>query len=213
MYSAYILLIICALFQYNYGKISAATSAHTSTTKSKQAEKFFFRVLDTNNDGMVNWIDFESVIESIVSKDEASKNARLKVLRKRLEQHFQNYFRELLKVGDSNQDGNIDLNEWLNVVDDVVNDLKKTNEFPGWFEDLFKALWRANEFLDEKAVLRDEFANMLIAWDIDEKTAEKLYDFITENGKKAMNYHLFATLMKKFFLNEIPNHILNFGLA
>ncbi|CAF1056978.1 unnamed protein product [Adineta ricciae] len=191
MYSAYILLIICALHQYNYGKISA----------------------DINSDGMVNWIDFESVIESIVSKDEASKNARLKVLRKRLEQHFQKFFWELLKVGDSNQDGDIDLNEWLNVLDDVVNDLKKTNEFPDWFEDLFKSLWRANEFFNEKAVLKDEFANMLIAWDIDENTAGKLYDFITENGKKAMDYHLFAILMKKFFLNEIPNHILNLGRA
>ncbi|CAF1160409.1 unnamed protein product [Adineta ricciae] len=213
MYSAYILLIICALHQYNYGKISAATSAHNSTTKSKQAEKFFSHVLDINSDGMVNWIDFESVIESIVSKDEASKNARLKVLRKRLEQHFQKFFWELLKVGDSNQDGDIDLNEWLNVLDDVVNDLKKTNEFPDWFEDLFKSLWRANEFFNEKAVLKDEFANMLIAWDIDENTAGKLYDFITENGKKAMDYHLFAILMKKFFLNEIPNHILNLGRA
>ena len=108
---------------------------------------------------MVNWVDFESVIEvcqitkiacnalqfnfrqqSIVSKDDAAKNARLKVLRKRLEQHFQKYFWDLLKVGDTND-------EWLNVMNDIVNDLKKTNEFPDWFEGLFKALWRANEFL------------------------------------------------------------------
>lgn len=47
--------------------------------------------------------------QSIVSKDEAAKNARLKVLRKRLEQHFQKYFWDLCAVGDANKDGNIDL--------------------------------------------------------------------------------------------------------
>jgi hypothetical protein len=66
-------------------------------------------IVDTNNDGLVNWTDFEAAIESIVSKDEAAKNARLKVLRKRLEQHFQKYFWDLCAVGDANKDGNIDL--------------------------------------------------------------------------------------------------------
>ena len=42
-------------------------------------------------------------------------------------------------------------------------------------------------YKDENAVSKDEFANMLISWYIDEATAEKLYDFITENGKKAMD--------------------------
>lgn len=57
----------------------------------------------------MNWTDFEAAIESIVSKEEAAKNARLKVLRKRLEQHFQKYFWDLCAVGDANKDGNIDL--------------------------------------------------------------------------------------------------------
>ena len=42
-------------------------------------------------------------------------------------------------------------------------------------------------FLDERSVLKDEFANMLISWDIDEANAEKAYDFITEHGKKRMD--------------------------
>lgn len=41
--------------------------------------------------------------------------------------------------------------------------------------------------LDERAVSKDEFANMLISWDIDEASAEKAYDFITEHGKKRMD--------------------------
>jgi hypothetical protein len=42
-------------------------------------------------------------------------------------------------------------------------------------------------FSDERAVSKDEFANMLISWDIDEANAEKAYDFITEHGKKRMD--------------------------
>ena len=77
-------------------------------------------VLDTNNDGLVNWTDFEAAIESIVSKDEAAKNARLKVLRKRLEQHFQKYFWDLCAVGDANKDGNIDLGLTRNLSSDFL---------------------------------------------------------------------------------------------
>jgi len=33
----------------------------------------------------------------------------LKILRKRLEQHFQKYFWDLCAIGDANNDGNIDL--------------------------------------------------------------------------------------------------------
>ncbi len=40
---------------------------------------------------------------------------------------------------------------------------------------------------DERAVSKDEFANMLISWDIDESSAEKAYAFITEHGNKRMD--------------------------
>lgn len=88
----------------------------------------------------------------------------MKVLRKRLEQHFQKYFWDLCAVGDANKDGNIDLgmfsrymfllivcvdnqDEWLDVMNDIIGGLKDKNEFPEWYEGLHKALWRANEFL------------------------------------------------------------------
>ena len=44
-----------------------------------------------------------------MSQEDANKNARLKILRKRLEQHFQKYFWDLCAIGDANNDGNIDL--------------------------------------------------------------------------------------------------------
>ncbi len=47
--------------------------------------------------------------QSILPKAEADKNSRLKILRKRLEQHFQKYFWDLCAIGDANNDGNIDL--------------------------------------------------------------------------------------------------------
>jgi len=53
---------------------------------------------------------------------------------------------------------------------------------------------------------------MLISWDIDETSAEKAFDFITDHGKKHMDYNLFSEFMKKFFLNETPKHPLNLGL-
>ncbi|CAF0760398.1 unnamed protein product [Didymodactylos carnosus] len=174
----------------------------------RKLQQFFTKTLDTNNDGLVNWTDFEAAIESIVPQEDATRNARLKVLRKRLEQHFQKYFWDLCAVGDANKDGNID----LDVMNDIIRGLKEKNEFPEWYEGLHKALYRATEFLDERAITKDEFASMLISWDIEEEAAGKAYDFITDNGKKTMDYNLFSEFMKKFFLNDTVNHPLNLGL-
>lgn len=89
----------------------------------------------------------------------------MKILRKRVEQQFQKYFWDLCAVGDANNDGNIDLgtvifvffaliyiyfiriDEWLDVMNDVIGGLKEKNQFPEWYEGIHKALYRANEFL------------------------------------------------------------------
>jgi hypothetical protein len=88
-----------------------------------------------------------------VPQAEAAKNARLKILRKRVEQNFQKYFWDLCAVGDANNDGNIDLDEWLDVMNDIVKYLKDNGKFPEWYEGLHKSLFRANEFLGECAWL------------------------------------------------------------
>lgn len=99
-------------------------------------------------------------------------------------------------------------------MNDIIGGLKDKNEFPEWYEGLHKALFRANEFLgkqnryvylekskfsfllfkDERAVMKDEFANMLISWDIDEASAEKAFDFITDHGQKKMDCKLIFSL-------------------
>ena len=82
----------------------------------------------------------------MVPKEDAEKNSRLKILRKRLEQNFQKYFWDLCAVGDANQDGVIDYDEWLDVMNDIVRQVKENKAFPEWYEGLHKALWRSNEF-------------------------------------------------------------------
>jgi len=175
--------------------------------------KNWFRLtLDTNNDGVINWKDFESAIENIVPQEDANKNARLKIVRKRLEQNFQKYFWDLCEVGDANKDGSIDLDEWLDVMNDIIQHLKTQNTFPEWYEGLHKALFRSNEFFDDRDVLKSEFVNMMLTFDIDEKAAEKAHEFITENGKKKMDYNLFNEFMRQFFIRDEPNHPISLGL-
>jgi len=175
-------------------------------------KRYFSKTLDTNNDGVVNWSDFEAAIENMVPKEQAEKNSRLKILRKRLEQNFQKYFWDLCEVGDANKDGNIDMNEWLDVMNDIIAHLRTNHTFPDWYEGLHKALFRSCEFFDDRNVLRDEFINMLLTWDIDEEAAGKAYDFITEGGKKKMNYELFSEFMKQFFTNDTEGHAINMGM-
>ena len=112
----------------------------------QRLKRFYTRTLDTNEDGVVNWKDFEAAIEVILPLEEATKNSRLIIVRKRLEQNFQKYFWDLCEVGDANKDGNIDLDEWLDVMNDIILHLKQNGKFPDWYEGLHKALFRSNEF-------------------------------------------------------------------
>lgn len=41
----------------------------------------------------------------------------------------------------------IRIDEWLDVMNDVIGGLKEKNQFPEWYEGIHKALYRANEFL------------------------------------------------------------------
>ena len=78
--------------------------------------------------------------------EDAKKNSRLKILRKRLEQNFEKYFKDLCEHGDANKDGNIDMDEWLDVMNDIIKQVKSNNTFPEWYEGLHKALFRSSEF-------------------------------------------------------------------
>ena len=83
--------------------------------------------------------------QNIVPKEDAEKNSRLKIVRKRLEQNFQKYFWDLCEVGDANKDGNIDVDEWLDVMNDIVGQVRNNNTFPEWYEGLHKAVFRSEE--------------------------------------------------------------------
>ncbi|CAF0864067.1 unnamed protein product [Brachionus calyciflorus] len=181
-------------------------------TLEVKLRKWYNLTLDTNNDGVVTWDDFLAAVEAIVPKEDAEKNSRLKILRKRVEQNFQKYFWDLCEVGDLNKDGAIDLDEWLDVMNDIILHVREQGSFPEWYEGLHKALFRANEFFDDRNVLKDEFVVMMSTWEINEDAAQKAYDYITENGAKKMDYNLFSEFMKQFFTNEQEGHVVNLGL-
>ena len=122
------------------------------------------------------FIIYMHTFQNIVPKEDAEKNSRLKILRKRLEQNFQKYFWDLCEVGDANKDGNIDLDEWLDVMNDIIGQVREQNSFPEWYEGLHKGLFRSNEFFDDRDVLKDEFINMMLAWEIDEEACK--FDFL-----------------------------------
>lgn len=177
----------------------------------RKLKKWFNMTLDVNNDGLVNWADFEDAIERLVPAEDAKRNARLKILRKRIEQNYQKYFWDLCAAGDANNDGNIDLDEWLDVMDTIVKQLKETGQFPEWYEGLHKALWRSVEFMEERNVSKQEFAEVLSIWNVTANNAEKGFDFITEHGAKKMDYPLFSEFMKKYFTCDSPGHPMNLG--
>jgi len=185
---------------------------HITGVHCHKLRKYFIRTLDVNNDGVVNWADFKQAIESMVPLAEANKDSRLGVLRKSLEKDFQQYFADLREKGDVNQDGNIDIEEWLDVMDEIIYHLKKENAFPEWYEGLIKVLFRSHNFNNDRSVSRDEFTDMLKTWSFDEEPSGKAFDYITSNGAKNMDYNLFAQFMKEFLTNGEQGHPVNCGL-
>ena len=82
----------------------------------------------------------------MVPLKETALNSRLKIVRLRTEQNFKKYFTDLCEKGDANGDGDIDLDEWLDVMDSIIGNLRETDVFPEWYEGLHKNVFRSNEF-------------------------------------------------------------------
>ncbi len=59
------------------------------------------------------------------------------------------------------------------------------------------------EFELKEGVLSSFYLNFL---------AERAFAYLTDSGKKKMDYHLFQEFMKQFYTNEEPNHPVNMGL-
>ena len=78
--------------------------------------------------------------------DEYKKSGKLTIFRDILEKDYHKYFADLCEVADSNKDGNIDLDEWIDMMNGIIGDLKRTNKFPEWYEGLHHAVWRCSEF-------------------------------------------------------------------
>jgi len=161
---------------------------------------------------VINWKDFELAIENMVPLAEANKDSRLNMMRRGLQKDFEQYFDDLRKEGDINQDGNIDLEEWICVMDDIIDQLKKDNTFPQWYEGLTKVLFRSQDFENDRDVGRDEFIDMLKTWNFEEEPAGKAFDYITQGGTKKMDNCLFSQFMKEFLLNDEQGHPVNCGL-
>lgn len=53
---------------------------------------------------------------------------------------------------------------------------------------------------------------MMSTWEIDEGAAQRAYDYITEGGKKKLDYALFSEFMKQFFITSEKDHPVNLGL-
>jgi len=174
--------------------------------------KYFTNTLDQNADGVINWHDFEIAIEGIVPKADAEGDSRIGQLRRCLERDFRKYWADLCEKGDINLDGNVDQEEWFDVMDGIVGHLKNNESFPEWYEDFFKVLFHSQDFDNRNAITRDEFIDLLGTLSFEEEPAGRAYDYITQNGSKKLNYELFLDFMKQFHTNDKQGHPVNCGL-
>jgi hypothetical protein len=72
----------------------------------------------------------------------------------------------LCEIGDANKDGNIDLDEWLDVMNDIILHLKQNSQFPDWYEGLHKALFRSNEFFGKILAIKSYFDQFKLIFSI-----------------------------------------------
>ncbi|WP_163548933.1 EF-hand domain-containing protein [Candidatus Frankia nodulisporulans] len=167
-----------------------------ATTGTKPQDVRFeklFQAVDTNNDGVIEWGDYERLLDRYLSGFELNKDSREA---RSLWVTHQHYWLELLRHSDGTDRLNKD--EFIQAVRLLTLDTSRFNLVEGLAHTIFDALDRDGD----GAISKDEFGRYLKVWEIDPKNGYEIFDRLDSDGDGVISRHEFVRSWREFYYSS-----------
>ncbi len=156
-----------------------------------------FDVYDTDASGIVERRDFEMIFQSLAQIRNLEENSPEY---NQLHTKFIEDWEHLRKDADKNNDGKVQLEEWLEHGDRRINDpsMYQTNlDLANQVFDLFD--------LDGNGVITvKEYKTVLSSWRVPEEVAEETFPKLDFNGDSLISKDEFVELLRQFHTSDDP---------
>jgi len=169
----------------------------------RQKFEFLFKFrYDVNGDGVVNFEDYEAVVEKLAKAAGVGPG-----------DHFydetvlyqKEVFQFLMDHADVDHDGKIDCGEFSNWATGVAAEIAASGTIPQNLQGFFKASFSNSDQNGDGEVDRDEFIALQKLWDVPEDKAGSGFDKLTNNGATKIDEHSWMQYATKFFTSNDPN--------
>ena len=162
-----------------------------------------FQVYDANGNGTVEQADFEQIFHNFAAARDLSPGTPEYDL---LNAKFMEDWEHLRKDADKNNDGKVELEEWLEHGDRRINS-------PDMYQTVIDLANQTFELLDlngNGVISMEEHKIACRSWRLSEQIAEQIFPKLDLNGDGSISKEEFVELVRQFHHSDNPNDPGNF---
>lgn len=158
----------------------------------------FHSFFDHNSSGNIDKSDFDTALENIAKlrgwspSDEKYKETQKALI---------NIWDSLVKAADANQDGQVSIEEWLEMWQEYAKNPSKALE---WQNLYCKFIFDLQDDGGDGSIDVEEFSNVLQSFGLLKEDSVVAFEFMSR-GKKTITWKEFQELWKEYFVSENPS--------
>merc|ERR1712178_298680 len=197
---------VCRAFSRFYLNVLGCKPSQSYTVKMgdflRQKFEFLFKFrYDVNGDGVVNFEDYEAVVEKLAKAAGVGPGDHFYDETVRYQKEV---FQFLMDHADVDHDGKIDCGEFSNWATGVAAEIAASGTIPQHLQGFFKASFSNSDQNGDGEVDRDEFIALQKLWDVPEDKAGSGFDKLTNNGAIKITEDSWLMMTKKFWTSNDP---------
>ncbi|KAI0215465.1 hypothetical protein LSAT2_032484 [Lamellibrachia satsuma] len=181
------------------GDTLAMVDASLADFQRKKCLRVFNNFFDVNGDGVVNWDDFEKVIEKFQEaygwqRDSEKCRASLETLRR--------VWDGIKSCGDGDEDGKITEDEWMVMWEKCAQEREASGQLPDWQNNYMDFLFGVSDTSGDLLIDKDEFTDTYRVYGLSVENCGNTFDRISTDG--AISRDDFGRLWIDYFFSADP---------